>query len=212
MHQLHNLSGQEELHILTGEPGNPHAIVNCCAEHMQQQQQAIAAAHTNRPHCIKHCALINNSTTTATATLTTNKSTVPGQNSPKLFQRQQHVPTQPQPPAAPPAGFVYNPAVNHKGCPNCCADVSMVCSGNGANSQQHQQQQQQNNNAGTPGGSQSNNNHNTSNSSGRISPFHRPRSRSLSSPSRSPAIDNEIAMMNTLYKDRSFSFIIFNIK
>lgn len=37
---------------------------------------------------------------------------------------------------------------------------------------------------------------------GRISPCHRPRSRSLSSPSRSPVIDNEIAMMNTLYKER----------
>lgn len=32
--------------------------------------------------------------------------------------------------------------------------------------------------------------------------FRRPRSRSLSSPSRSPIIDNEIALMNTLYKDR----------
>ncbi|XP_055373331.1 uncharacterized protein LOC129606738 isoform X2 [Condylostylus longicornis] len=37
---------------------------------------------------------------------------------------------------------------------------------------------------------------------GRNSPFHRPRSRSLSSPSRSPIIDNEIAIMNTLYKER----------
>ncbi|KNC30597.1 hypothetical protein FF38_11951 [Lucilia cuprina] len=196
LHQLHNLSGQEELHVLTGEPGNPNAIVNCCAEHMQQQQQAIAAAQTNRPHCLKHCALMNNSTTT-TATLTTNKPTVPGPHSPKQFQKQQHVPTQPQPPA--PAGFVYN----SKYCPNCCADVSMVCSGNGQQQRQQQQPQQpmHNNNAGTPGGSQSNNNHNTSNS-GRISPFHRPRSRSLSSPSRSPAIDNEIAMMNTLYKER----------
>ncbi|KAF5294843.1 hypothetical protein FQA39_LY00327 [Lamprigera yunnana] len=34
------------------------------------------------------------------------------------------------------------------------------------------------------------------------SPLHRPRSRSLSSPSRSPIIDNEISMMNTLYKER----------
>ncbi|KAL3290148.1 hypothetical protein HHI36_023512 [Cryptolaemus montrouzieri] len=34
------------------------------------------------------------------------------------------------------------------------------------------------------------------------SPLHRPRSRSLSSPSRSPIIDNEICMMNTLYKER----------
>lgn len=37
---------------------------------------------------------------------------------------------------------------------------------------------------------------------GRRSPFSRPRSRSLSSPSRSPIVDNEIAMMNTLYKER----------
>ncbi|CAH1122067.1 unnamed protein product [Ceutorhynchus assimilis] len=34
------------------------------------------------------------------------------------------------------------------------------------------------------------------------SPLHRPRSRSLSSPSKSPVIDNEICMMNVLYKDR----------
>nr|CAD7431828.1 unnamed protein product [Timema monikensis] len=37
---------------------------------------------------------------------------------------------------------------------------------------------------------------------GRKSPFHRPRSRSLSSPSRSPIVDDEIVMMNTLYKER----------
>ncbi|XP_043281471.1 microtubule-associated serine/threonine-protein kinase 3 isoform X2 [Venturia canescens] len=36
----------------------------------------------------------------------------------------------------------------------------------------------------------------------RRSPLHRPRSRSLSSPSRSPVLDNEIQMMNTLYKER----------
>ncbi len=35
---------------------------------------------------------------------------------------------------------------------------------------------------------------------GRRSPSIRPRSRSLSSPIRSPVIDNEIVMMNTLYK------------
>lgn len=37
---------------------------------------------------------------------------------------------------------------------------------------------------------------------GHKSPLHRPRSRSLSSPSRSPIIDNEICMMNVLYKER----------
>ncbi len=38
--------------------------------------------------------------------------------------------------------------------------------------------------------------------SGHRSPSIRPRSRSLSSPIRSPVIDNEIVMMNTLYKER----------
>lgn len=37
---------------------------------------------------------------------------------------------------------------------------------------------------------------------GRKSPFSRPRSRSLSSPSRSPVMDNDIVMMNMLYKER----------
>ncbi|KAG5898846.1 hypothetical protein JTB14_014273, partial [Gonioctena quinquepunctata] len=40
------------------------------------------------------------------------------------------------------------------------------------------------------------------NSTSHRSPLHRPRSRSLSSPSRSPVIDNEICMMNVLYKER----------
>ena len=37
---------------------------------------------------------------------------------------------------------------------------------------------------------------------GRRSPSLRPRSRSLSSPIRSPVVDNEIVLMNTLYKER----------
>ncbi|XP_018024683.1 microtubule-associated serine/threonine-protein kinase 2-like isoform X2 [Hyalella azteca] len=37
---------------------------------------------------------------------------------------------------------------------------------------------------------------------GRRSPMMRPRSRSLSSPIRSPVVDNEIILMNTLYKER----------
>ncbi|XP_059610760.1 microtubule-associated serine/threonine-protein kinase 3 [Phlebotomus argentipes] len=41
-----------------------------------------------------------------------------------------------------------------------------------------------------------------SGNSERRSPYHRPRSRSLSSPSRSPIVDSEIALMNTLYKER----------
>lgn len=76
--------------------------------------------------------------------------------------------------------------------------------------QQQQQQQLQQSNISSGGGA-SNSGGNTSsnkdesNSSGsgaRRTSFHRPRSRSLSSPSRSPIIDNEIAMMNTLYKER----------
>lgn len=58
-------------------------------------------------------------------------------------------------------------------------------------------------------GNTSNHSNSPGNSSGkdencstRRSPFHRPRSRSLSSPSRSPIVDNEIVMMNTLYKER----------
>lgn len=57
----------------------------------------------------------------------------------------------------------------------------------------------------SPGNSSSNNNsgkEDSGSSSGRRSPFHRPRSRSLSSPSRSPIMDGEISMMNTLYKER----------
>ncbi|XP_034659666.1 microtubule-associated serine/threonine-protein kinase 3 isoform X1 [Drosophila subobscura] len=74
------------------------------------------------------------------------------------------------------------------GCINCCADLSLACSGKG----------------------QDNSNSSASNAMpvpdgvahGRLSPHFRPRSRSLSSPSRSPIVDNEIAVMNTLYKER----------
>ncbi|XP_022226103.2 microtubule-associated serine/threonine-protein kinase 1 [Drosophila obscura] len=74
------------------------------------------------------------------------------------------------------------------GCSNCCADLSLACSGKG----------------------QDNSNRSASNATpgsggvapGRLSPHFRPRSRSLSSPSRSPIVDNEIAVMNTLYKER----------
>ncbi|XP_017086271.1 microtubule-associated serine/threonine-protein kinase 3 [Drosophila eugracilis] len=73
-------------------------------------------------------------------------------------------------------------------CANCCAELSLACSG-----------QQPGGNGGPSA--------NSSVSSamqvgGRMSPYFRPRSRSLSSPSRSPVVDNEIAVMNTLYKER----------
>ncbi|XP_026473119.1 microtubule-associated serine/threonine-protein kinase 3 isoform X2 [Ctenocephalides felis] len=41
-----------------------------------------------------------------------------------------------------------------------------------------------------------------SSGNGKKSPFHRPRSRSLSSPSRTLHVDNEVSTMNTLYKER----------
>lgn len=63
---------------------------------------------------------------------------------------------------------------------------------------------QPNNSNRSPGNSSNNSGKEDSggSSSGRRSPFHRPRSRSLSSPSRSPIVDNEISVMNNLYKDR----------
>ncbi|XP_011503175.1 PREDICTED: microtubule-associated serine/threonine-protein kinase 3 isoform X2 [Ceratosolen solmsi marchali] len=53
-----------------------------------------------------------------------------------------------------------------------------------------------------PGFPGSNVSHAVDEETGRKSPLHRPRSRSLSSPSRSPILDSEIVMMNTLYKER----------
>ncbi|XP_020798031.1 microtubule-associated serine/threonine-protein kinase 1 [Drosophila serrata] len=97
-------------------------------------------------------------------------------------QPQPPKPVQPQkliPPAAAPAAS----------CVNCCAELSLAC---GGQQQQHTGGGSANSSASTsamPGG-------------GRMSPYFRPRSRSLSSPSRSPIVDNEIAVMNTLYKER----------
>ncbi|XP_075161364.1 microtubule-associated serine/threonine (MAST) protein kinase dop isoform X2 [Haematobia irritans] len=192
LHQLPNVAGHEELHYAEAG-GHNNVIVNCCAEHMQQHQQAlVAAAAANRPHCLKHCALLNNNTTT-------NKNTVPGQASPKQFKH--HVPT-PQSSsysASSTSSFPMQHSSSgsspYKVCPNCCADVNVACGGNGL----------ANNGQRTPGGCNNNNNQSSAGGAsggGRMSPFHRPRSRSLSSPSRSPAIDNEIALMNTMYKER----------
>lgn len=69
-------------------------------------------------------------------------------------------------------------------CVNCCTELSAACSGS-ANASANASM------TSMPG-----------NTSGRMSPYFRPRSRSLSSPSRSPIVDNEIAIMNTLYKER----------
>lgn len=77
-------------------------------------------------------------------------------------------------------------------------------------SQQHQSQQQPHSISDMGSVSSNNNGGETptsvkdfENNGGRHSPMHRrPRSRSLSSPNRSPLVDNEIAMMNILYKER----------
>ncbi|XP_017034205.1 microtubule-associated serine/threonine-protein kinase 3 [Drosophila kikkawai] len=92
---------------------------------------------------------------------------------------------QPQPPK--PQKLI--PAAAAAGCVNCCAELSLACGG---------QQQQQ------AGGGSANSSASISGmpGGGRMSPYFRPRSRSLSSPSRSPIVDNEIAVMNTLYKER----------
>uniref|UniRef100_A0A1B0BXN9 non-specific serine/threonine protein kinase n=1 Tax=Glossina palpalis gambiensis TaxID=67801 RepID=A0A1B0BXN9_9MUSC len=173
LHQLPNLPTNEELPILHGEVTNK--VINCCVEHMQQQQKAVTVI-TNRPHCVKHCALLlaasNIAIKPGTITTTTNKPTVHGQASPKQLK---HVPAQTH------NHLHHHTPIQQKSCPNCCVEVSLVCGGNSGNNKES-------------GNSSSNND--------RISPIHRPRSRSLSSPSRSPALDNEIAMMNTLYKER----------
>lgn len=77
-------------------------------------------------------------------------------------------------------------------------------------SQQHQSQQQPHSisdvgsvSSGNNGGETPTSIKDFEGSGGRHSPMHRrPRSRSLSSPNRSPLVDNEIAMMNILYKER----------
>lgn len=127
----------------------------------QEDAAAVAAgaccAEHLKQHCPKHCALL----------LAAHKPhQQQPQHAPKLAQ------LQPQPLKPPIA------------CINCCADLSVACSGNAAA------------NANAANASM------TSLPGGRMSPCFRPRSRSLSSPSRSPVVDNEIAVMNTLYKER----------
>ncbi|XP_032290509.1 microtubule-associated serine/threonine-protein kinase 3 isoform X2 [Drosophila virilis] len=125
----------------------------------QEDAAAVAAgaccAEHLKQHCPKHCALL----------LAAHKPQQP--HAPKLAQ------LQPQPLKPPIA------------CINCCADLSVACSGN-ANANANASNASM---SSLPGG-------------GRMSPYFRPRSRSLSSPSRSPIVDNEIAVMNTLYKER----------
>ncbi|XP_034480757.1 microtubule-associated serine/threonine-protein kinase 1 [Drosophila innubila] len=98
-----------------------------------------------------------------------------------------------QPQHAPKLGQVQpQPLKPPIACVNCCADLNVACSGNGSGS-------------GSGSGNNSANASMTSmpgNAGGRLSPYFRPRSRSLSSPSRSPVVDSEIAVMNTLYKER----------
>lgn len=76
-------------------------------------------------------------------------------------------------------------------CVNCCAELSVTCGG-----------QQAGGGAANGGSSANSSGSSAMQVGGRMSPYFRPRSRSLSSPSRSPIVDNEIAVMNTLYKER----------
>lgn len=69
-----------------------------------------------------------------------------------------------------------------------------ICSNNSSSGRGRDESDGSSGGGGSLGGSD--------NSGGHRSPFHRPRSRSLSSPNRSPIMDSEIAVMNTLYKER----------
>ncbi|XP_053953265.1 microtubule-associated serine/threonine-protein kinase 1 [Anastrepha ludens] len=220
-------SSQEALHQLQNIPPSDDAAqyvnaITCCVEHLQA---AIAAAP--RVHCQKHCALMSGAytpstpTPATTATGTTSKIvSVPHSTTNTIsFNSNSHssflesnkfatVPTQhPQP--RPP-------------CQNCCADSNVLCGGgkvcaaavttaagavpgtpaNAANLAAGVHASGTPSATGSSSGSGSGNNNGSVAFAGRMSPFHRPRSRSLSSPSRSPIVDNEIAMMNTLYKER----------
>ncbi|XP_011177378.2 microtubule-associated serine/threonine-protein kinase 1 [Zeugodacus cucurbitae] len=217
-------SSQEALHQLQNiPPGGEDAApdvnaITCCVEHLQA---AIAAAP--RMHCQKHCALLTGAytpstptpATTAIATTsktmsvphTTTNSTYISNSSTNFLESNKNVAANAQPPQQPQAARPH--------CPNCCVDSNVLCAGgkvcaataapgtpaNAAKMPAGAPPQ-----AGTPNAnthsSGSGNNNCPPGFAGRMSPFHRPRSRSLSSPSRSPIVDNEIAMMNTLYKER----------
>lgn len=106
-----------------------------------------------------------------------------------VHQKQQQTPQLQQQPPKP--SQLQPQKLMPASCVNCCAELSSACSAGG----QHAV-----GGGGTPApvGSTSN----AVPGAGRMSPYFRPRSRSLSSPSRSPIVDNEIAVMNTLYKER----------
>ncbi|XP_004522249.1 microtubule-associated serine/threonine-protein kinase 1 [Ceratitis capitata] len=223
-------SSQEALHQLQHIPPGEEAAaqdvnaITCCVEHLQA---AIAAAP--RAHCQKHCALLTGAytpttPTPATAIATTSKTTmsVPytttntnmsfnsGSNSASFQEPNRSNATLTQPHLA---------QVARPPCPNCCADSNILCAGgkvcgasaaaasgtpsNAAKMPTGAHPPCPPNAAGNVSSSGSGNcSHTCGGLAGRMSPFHRPRSRSLSSPSRSPIVDNEIAMMNTLYKER----------
>ncbi|XP_036213998.2 microtubule-associated serine/threonine-protein kinase 1 isoform X2 [Bactrocera oleae] len=217
-------SSQEALHQLqnipTGEDAAQDAVnaITCCVEHLQA---AIAAAP--RMHCQKHCALLTGAYTASTPTPatmaiattsktmsvphTTTNNTSFNNSSTNFLESNKNAAanTQQQPQQLQAA---------RPNCPNCCVDSNILCAGgkvcaatatlgtpsNAAKMPAGAPQPcTPNANANCSG---SGNNNCTTGFAGRMSPFHRPRSRSLSSPSRSPIVDNEIAMMNTLYKER----------
>ncbi|XP_067645232.1 microtubule-associated serine/threonine-protein kinase 3 [Eurosta solidaginis] len=204
-------SSQEALHQLQNIPPNNDAAqdssntITCCVEHLQA---AIAAAP--RLHCQKHCALLSGaygsmpstaSTTTAVIPTTSKTMSVPqsttnissltstnNNNSSSLelaSNQQKH-------------------SQVRLNCPNCCVDKNVLCAGGKVcpASEAVSGGASINNAAGAhaPGGGENSNS--SVGLAGRTSPFHRPRSRSLSSPSRSPIVDNDVAMMNTMYKER----------
>lgn len=157
--------------------------IGCCAEHMQQQQAVIAA---NAQHCLKHCQLVVALTIGAAPNTTTTTTTVIKSASQPVVMHQMHSPHIKHEKQQLPLSSLATTTTTTQQCKNCCIQRSISCSNAAVAAAAVQAQPP----AVAP-------------SSGRISPFQtRPRSRSLSSPSRSPVVDNEIAVMNTLYKER----------
>ncbi|XP_017134662.1 microtubule-associated serine/threonine-protein kinase 3 [Drosophila miranda] len=143
----------------------PHNIPPCVqdADAAAVAAGACCAEHLKQ-HCPRHCVL--------------------------LLAAAQKQPQQPQLHKQPKTSQLQPQKLTVAGCMNCCADLSLACSGKGED-KDNSTCSASNSTAGQGGVAP-----------GRLSPHFRPRSRSLSSPSRSPIVDSEIAVMNTLYKER----------
>ncbi|XP_049313805.1 uncharacterized protein LOC105227351 [Bactrocera dorsalis] len=214
-------SSQEALHQLQNIPPGEDAAqdaanaITCCVEHLQA---AIAAAP--RMHCQKHCALLTAAYTPSTPTpatmalATTSKTMSVPQTTTNNTSFNNSSTKESNRNAAANAQQPQQPQAARPHCPNCCVDSNVLCAGGkvcAATAPPGTPSNAAKMPAGAPQPCTPNANANCSGSgnnscsagfAGRMSPFHRPRSRSLSSPSRSPIVDNEIAMMNTLYKER----------